>query len=89
MPLYEVLADSVINNHFVRAGAIVEFDGEPAGNLAPVDPQLEAVLARANYVDQVGAAQEALGLPQDHPALRQALAWLMRPRGLAHGHPVG
>jgi hypothetical protein len=37
MPKYLVLEQSFINNTLVEAGAEVEYDGEPSGNLELID----------------------------------------------------
>lgn len=51
MALYEVLADSYINNRIVRAGEQVEFDGIPhASNLRAVDKQAAKVAAEVGSV---------------------------------------
>lgn len=46
MPKYLVLADSFINNTLHKAGAEVEYDGEPGPNLEPVGKAAAAIVAR-------------------------------------------
>lgn len=38
MAQYKVLELSFIDNKIVQEGAIVEYDGEPGPNLAPINP---------------------------------------------------
>ena len=45
MPKYLVLADSFINNTLHKAGAEVDYDGEPGANLQPVGKAAEAIVA--------------------------------------------
>lgn len=45
MPKYLVLADSFINNTLHKAGAEVDYDGEPGPNLQPVGKAAEAIVA--------------------------------------------
>ena len=47
MATYRVLVKSYINHSIVEEGAIVEYDGEPAENLEPIDrPVVEVAAAR-------------------------------------------
>lgn len=45
MPKYLVLADSFIHNTLHKAGAEIEFDGEPGSNLEPVGKAAAAIVA--------------------------------------------
>lgn len=46
MPKYLVLAASFINNTLTKAGAEIEFDGEPGPNLEPVGKAAAAIVAK-------------------------------------------
>lgn len=45
MPKYRLLADSFINNTLLKAGAEVDYDGEPGANMESVDKAAERIVA--------------------------------------------
>lgn len=78
MPKYEVLEKSLIGNELFEAGAIVEYDGYPSGNLKPLDAEGEAKAAELVEINKqrVRDMAEANAVPAaiDAEALGKAIA---------------
>ena len=68
MPKYLVLADSFINNTLHKAGAEVEYDGEPGPNLQPVGKAAEALVAAVKAVPK--AVSDMVAKVRLHAATR-------------------